>query len=532
MSSENVEVTVTPAAPLRPVPNQNYLLLDVEDNPKEPYQWVLFPVQHVLAMLVACITVPLLTGLPVPATLVSAGLGTLFYHFVTRRKSPVFLSSSFAYLAPMQSAMAIGLMHDAGGKNYLALIIGMLLVCIIYLIIALVVNFVGTSWLHKILPPLVVGPIIMVIGLSLAGSAIANLTTNGSGQDADYNWVCIISGMIAMLVTAFTAHYGKGTLQLIPFVLGMGAGYIFALIMTGIGYGADSDYMKVVNFDPFKHTFGKDYFSGASIFNYKMFVPNDAESFIFLRFDQIKEFDWSMIGEVILLFAPVSLVTVCEHIGDHTNLGTIINRDLLNGEPGMHRTLTGDGVATAISGILCGAANTTYGENEAVIGTTRVASVNVVTIAAILSVVIGFFTPFTALLETMPACVTGGVALILYGFIASSGIKMLVLEQIDFNQTKNIFVSSVILVSGIGGFTWRFGKTMDPKVTITSLAVSMILGIVLNFVLIDRPAPQDSSNNSSATEPRDQEMSTAVPPNETEEEPHEPVEEDEAQQSV
>lgn len=296
-----------------------------------------------------------------------------------------------------------------------------------------------------------------------------------------------------MFGTALTAHYGVGMLSLIPFIIGMCAGYIFALIMTGIGYAADSEYMKVVDFQPFKDIFGSGNFSFASIINYKMFVPNDKEAFLFLRFDQIKHFDWSDFPQVMLLFIPVSLVTVCEHIGDHKNLGNIIHRDLLNDKPGMHRTLAGDGLATAISGFLCGAANTTYGENVAVIGTTKIASITVVLIAAALSVVVGFITPFTALLQTIPNCVTGGVSLILYGFIASSGVKMLIQEKIDFGKTKNIFVASVILVSGIGGFTWKFGDANDPKVTITSTAVSMIMGIVLNFILIDKSSEVASS---------------------------------------
>ncbi|MBP5216743.1 MAG: hypothetical protein J6038_02800, partial [Bacilli bacterium] len=224
----------------------------------------------------------------------------------------------------------------------------------------------------------------------------------------------------------------------------------------------------------------------ASIINYKMFVPNDPESFLFLRFEEISKFDWAKIGEIILLFVPVSLVTVCEHIGDHENLGNIISRDLLNDEPGMARTLTGDGIATAVSGALCGAANTTYGENVAVIGTTKVASVNVVLCAAIASIVIGFITPITALLSTIPGCVTGGVSLILYGFIASSGVKMLLKEKVDFTKTKNIFVASVILVAGIGGFAWKFGDPLNPAIIVTSTAVAMILGIVLNFVLREK----------------------------------------------
>lgn len=464
------------------------LVLDVEENPKKVSQWLIFAIQHILAMLVACITVPLLTGLPVAATLVSAGIGTIIYLVITKFKSPVFLSSSFAYLAPMSSALSVGLLNNAMGNNYLALILGMIMVGAVYAIVALLIKFVGTKWLSKILPPIVVGPVIMVIGLSLSGSAINNLVGNDS-----YNWLAIISGLVAMFVVALCAHYGKGKfISLIPFVVGMGAGYLVAVLFTVFGYYiGGNDYFHVVNFDPLVSIFQN--FDFSSIFNFKMFMPDTDESFIFLNFKQISQFDWATIGEVVLLFIPVSLVTIAEHIGDHENLGNILNRDLLNDEPGMKRTLLGDGIATAVSGALCGAANTTYGENVAVIGTTKIASVKVIFLAALLSIGFGFITPLTKLLETIPGCVTGGVSLILYGFIAASGIKMLIAKKIDFNQPKNIFVASVILVAGIGGLTFKFGNPAAPVITITSVAVAMILGILLNFALKD-----DVKHNSAA----------------------------------
>ena len=385
------------------------LVLDVEENPKKVSQWLIFAIQHILAMLVACITVPLLTGLPVAATLVSAGIGTIIYLVITKFKSPVFLSSSFAYLAPMSSALSVGLLNNAMGNNYLALILGMIMVGAVYAIVALLIKFVGTKWLSKILPPIVVGPVIMVIGLSLSGSAINNLVGNDS-----YNWLAIISGLVAMVVVALCAHYGKGKfISLIPFVVGMGAGYLVAVLFTVFGYYiGGNDYFHVVNFDPLVSIFQN--FDFSSIFNFKMFMPDTDESFIFLNFKQISQFDWATIGEVVLLFIPVSLVTIAEHIGDHENLGNILNRDLLNDEPGMKRTLLGDGIATAVSGALCGAANTTYGENVAVVGTTKIASVKVIFLAALLSIGFGFITPLTKLLETIPGCVTGGVSLILY----------------------------------------------------------------------------------------------------------------------
>ena len=462
--------------------NDNQLVLDVEESPKKKSEWLLFSIQHILAMLVACITVPLLTGLPLAATLISAGIGTLFYIFVTKQKSPVFLSSSFAYLAPMSSALSVGLINNYEGRNYLALILGMVMVGLVYLIIALIIKAIGTNWLNRLLPPVVVGPIIMVIGLSLAGSAINNLS-NTSGGLANYNLIAILCGLIALVITALACVFGKGKMvSLIPFVVGMSGGYFFAFIFTIIGIVAKVDYLKIIDFSPLTNLFGEN-FSFASIFNYNLFVPNHEQSFIFLRFNEISHFDIKTLGQVALLFIPVSLVTICEHIGDHKNLGNIINRDLLNEEPGMVRTLIGDGTATAISGALCGAANTTYGENVAVIGTTKVASVKVIILAAILTIGIGFITPVTALLSTIPACVTGGVSLVLYGFIASSGVKMLINEKVDFSDNKNIFVASTILIAGIGGLTIQFGNPLNPTIKITSIAVAMILGIFLNGIL-------------------------------------------------
>ena len=459
------------------------LILDVHENPKKISSWILFALQHVLAVLVATITVPLLVpGMPIAATMVSAGIGTLFYIFVTKGKSPVSLSSSFAYIAPMSSAIAISLIGEATGFNYLAIMLGMIMVGLIYVIVALLIKKFGSAWLNKILPPIVAGPVIMVIGLSLAGSAINNLTNVNGGLE-NYNLIHISCGLIALLVTALCAHFGKkNMLGLIPFVLGMGSGYVSAVLFTVFGYliGGNS-YFAVVDFSPLVNIFKN--FDFNSIFNYKMFVPNSNESFIFLRWEEISKFDWAQIGQVALLFIPVSFVTICEHTGDHKNLGNIIGKDLLIGEPGMTRTLIGDGVATAISGALCGAANTTYGESVAVVGTTKVASVNVIKLAAIMMIVFGLFTPFTALLQTIPACVTGGVSVVLYGFIASSGVKMLINEKVDLNETRNIFIAASILVSGIGGLTLRFGNPVSPVIQITSTAVAMIIGIALNFIL-------------------------------------------------
>ena len=457
------------------------LVLDVHENPSKIKDWFLFAIQHVLAMLVACITVPLITGLPIGPTLIAAGIGTLIYIFTTKKKSPVFLSSSFAYLVPMSTALTFGAV-TAGEKNYAAVILGMVMVGIVYVVIALIIKKVGTNWLNKLLPPVVIGPIIMVIGLSLAGSAISNVMNGTAGINNlgtnvipwQYTAISILVALFACVLTAICATSKKKGITLIPFVIGMVGAYLFALILTLIGKVANLDYLQVINLS----VFNQDWSSINAWITTDFMIVNALK--------QTAEFNLVTVGQVALLFVPVALVTVCEHIGDHKNLGNIINKDLLDGEPGLCRTLIGDGVATAVSGVVCGAANTTYGENVAVIGVSKIASVSVIIVAAIMSIALGFFAPLTLLLQTVPACITGGVSLILYGFIASSGVKMIIKEKVDFNNTKNIIVASVILVVGIGGLVLGFGGTSDGYiVSISGTAVAMILCIIINLAIKD-----------------------------------------------
>ena len=446
---------------------KNDLVLDVHEVPAKKSQWALLSIQHILAMFVACITVPLLIGTSIPATIISAGVGTLIYILFTQKKSPVVLSSSFAYLSSMGVAFGLG-----GGNNYLALAIGMGMVGLIYVIVAFIIKKFGTAWLFKLLPTIVVGPVIMVIGLGLAGSAVNNLT-NTAASAANYNLIHILCGLVALFVTAITAHYGNKTLSLIPFVIGMLAGYGTALIWTGIGYAANWDYAKVIDFSPIVNNFTN--------IGVTSFIGYDC--FAFLQWNN-GAFQVGQLLTIFLAFVPVSLVTICEHIGDHLNLGGVIHKDLLK-DPGLHRTLMGDGIATAVSGVLCGCANTTYGENVAVVGVTKVASVPVIITACIATIALGFFTPLMVVVQTIPACVTGGVSLVLYGFIASSGVKMLINEKVDFGVNRNIFIAATILVAGIGGLSIKFSIAGQP-VIVTSTAVAMILGIILNLVLREK----------------------------------------------
>lgn len=457
------------------------LILDVNENPKKIRSWILFAFQHIFAMLVACITVAWQTGLAIGPTLISAGVGTIIYIIATKGKSPVFLASSFAYISAMIAALGLGVSQEGlqfittpgnMNRNFLAVILGMILVGIIYVVVALLIKKFGTKWLNKLLPPVVIGPVIMVIGLGLATSAVANMNTVDVAGGSQY--MSLLMGLVAMFITAICSHFGKKMVSLIPFVIGMGSAYVLSLILTLIGRAAGVPALQIVDLTPL---------TSLDWTSWKSYINVD---FMFLSaINQEVQFTPMMLGSVFIIFAPVSLVTICEHIGDHKNVGNIIGRDLLNGEPGITRTLIGDGVATAVSGVLCGAANTTYGENVAVVGVTRIASVGVIFLACILTILFGFVGPLTAVLETMPKCITGGVSLILYGFIASSGVKMLINEKINFDRTNNIIIASVILVVGIGGLTISF-TLGDSTATFTSTALSMILGIILNAILRDK----------------------------------------------
>ena len=485
------------------------LILDVNESPKKISQWLILAIQHVLAMFVACITVPLivfngyvdangvsLTQTMIATTLVAAGLGTIIYLLLTKMKSPVFLASSFAYMGPMAAALSLG-STSASTPNLWALPIGMAFVGAVYVIVALVIKFCGVGWLNKLLPTIVIGPVIMVIGLSLSTSAISNLTAS---TNESYNLVSIACGLIGMVVTALCSHYGKKTVALIPFVLGMVAGYAAAALFTAIGYyGCGNEYFQIIDWSPLINNF--------SPVTWKSFIS--IPDFLFLT-KSTAPITGSQIGTIALLFIPVSFVTICEHIGDHKNLSEILNRDLLV-DPGLTNTLMGDGIATAVSGIICGAANTTYGENVAVVGVTKIASTKVVFLAALMAVALGFLSPVMALTMTIPKCVTGGVSLILYGFIAASGVKMLINEHIDMGKTKNIFVASVILVSGIGGLAFNFGDIKNPVISITSIAVSMILGIIMNLILSDKK-PKDKDKKTEQIENTDPTPANEVKP--------------------
>ena len=414
---------------------------DVDEMPPIGKSLVL-ALQHVFAMFGATILVPILvnaaageTVLTIPVALVTSGIGTLIYLVCTKKKSPVYLGSSFAFITPIAAAYTKGGMAGA--------MTGIMTVGIIYVIIAIIIKFAGKEWLEKLLPPIVIGPMIMIIGLGLAPSAISQIGLS-SGTSIDYR--VLIVALVAFLVTAFVMTKAKGFFRIIPFLIGILAGYIVAVIFGLI------DFKPVVE---------------ASFFGIPKFV---------LPF---KDYKPSFIALVTI--APVALVTLCEHIGDHTSLGNIIGRDLIK-DPGLDRTLLGDGIATFVAGLLGGPANTTYGENTSVVGMTRVASVKVVGMAGIIAIIIGFLGKFTALVSTIPNAVLGGVSLLLYGFIAVNGLKVLIKNKVDFELPKNVVVASSMLVLGLGGAAISI-ISGDLSVTISGMSLASIIGIILNIII-------------------------------------------------
>lgn len=417
------------------------LILDVNEKPSIG-KWIILAIQHVFAMFGATILVPILVNssaeaevLTIPVALVSSGIGTLIYILCTKGKSPVYLGSSFAFIAPLVAAYLKGGVSGA--------MTGIMVVGLVYVVFAILIKLIGKNWINKLLPPVVIGPMIMIIGLGLAPSAISQI---GLTAGTTLEWQPIVVALVAFLVTAVVAVAAKGFLKVIPFLVGIVTGYL-----AGIAVG-------IVDFSPIAE---------AAIVG----VPNFVVPFV----HYIPNFS------AVLTIAPIALVTMAEHIGDHTALSAIINKDLLK-DPGLDKTLLGDGVATFIAGAIGGPANTTYGENTSVVGMTKVASVWVIGLAAIIAIALGFFSKFTALVSTIPNAVLGGVSLLLYGFIAVNGLKVLIQNQVDFNNTKNVIVASAMLVLGLGGAAISI-VSGDLSVTISGMSLAALVGIILNLCM-------------------------------------------------
>ncbi len=468
---------------------EKYLLYDTNEKPPIG-KWIFLAIQHVFAMFGATILVPILVNaaagaevLTIPVALVASGIGTLIYILCTKAKSPVYLGSSFAFITPIAVAYMKG-----GTSGFVTGIVG---VGIIYCLFALLIKLFGKKWIDKLLPTIVIGPMIMIIGLSLAPSAVSQVGLVSETIEAekelvcdegytltdttcvkekevveakeklycvegyslvdgacnkDFPWKNVIVALVAFLVTGIVAIAGKGFIKIIPFLVGIVSGYIMAVILG------------MIDFTPVKE---------ASFFSLPKFLLIG------------KDYTFNLSG--LLTIAPIALVTIAEHIGDHMALSTIIKKDLLK-KPGLERTLLGDGLATAVAGLIGGPANTTYGENTSVVGMTRVASVKVIGIAGIIAIIIGFLGKFTALVSTIPNAVLGGVSLLLYGFIAVNGLKVLIKNKVDFEMSKNVVVASSMLVLGLGGAAISI-ISGDLSVTISGMSLASIVGIILNIII-------------------------------------------------
>ena len=436
------------------------LVYGIHDRPK-PLQLLIFAFQQVLAILAATIAVPSIIGndMSQSAALFGAGVGTLVYQLFTKFNSPVFLGSSFAFIGSMFAAFG-GAASTAAG--YTGLLLGAAFAGLVYVVIAIVVKFAGVKWINKLMPAVVIGPTVAIIGLSLAGNAVGDLTTGKvlvDGVSACSPYVALICGLVTLFAVMFFSSYGKKMTKLIPFILGILCGYVVAAIFTVIGISTNNVALQVIDFSVFK--------------NMQIFAIPD---FTFVKaLEGVKEIDGSFIATIAVAYVPVAFVVFAEHIADHKNLSSIIGQDLLE-KPGLHRTLLGDGVGSIAGAFFGGCPNTTYGESVGCVAITRNASVVTITAAAVMCIVMSFFGPFVTFLASIPNCVMGGVCVTLYGFIAVSGLKMI--QQVNLGASKNLFVVATILITGIGGLTLTFGK-----VTLTSIACALILGIIANLAL-------------------------------------------------
>lgn len=437
------------------------LIYDVKDKPSFG-KVVIFALQQLLAILAATIAVPTIVqnGMSQSAALFGAGIGTLVYLLFTKFRSPVFLGSSFAFIGSMLAAFAGAVSAEAG---HAGLIIGAAFAGIVYVIIAIIVKFVGVGWINKLMPAVVIGPTVSIIGLSLAANAVSDITKgkvlDAEGNSAANPLICLLCGLITLLVVTICSVYGKKMVKLIPFIIGILAGYAAAAIFTVIGIATDNPSLQIINFEVFRNM---------GIVS----VPD----FTFLEAaNGFGKIDGQYIATVAVAYVPVAFVVFAEHIADHKNLSSVIEKDLLE-EPGLHRTLLGDGVGSVAGALFGGCPNTTYGESVGCVAITGNASVVTIFATAVMAIIISFFGPFVTFLSTIPNCVMGGVCVTLYGFIAVSGLKMI--QEVDLNDNRNLFVVAVILICGIGGLTVSFGK-----ITITSIACALILGIITNVIL-------------------------------------------------
>ena len=449
----------------------NNLVYGIKDKPRFG-KLIVFAIQQLLAIMAATIAVPAIVenGMTASAALFGAGVGTIVYQLFTKFRSPVFLGSSFAFIGSMSAAFAGAASMSLG---YLGLIIGALFGGLVYVVIAIVVKFVGVGWINKLMPAAVIGPTVALIGLSLSSAAVKDVFSyapkdgNGAFIMSGSVWVSLICALVTLLTVILCSTYGKKMTKLIPFIIGIFVGYAVAMVFTVIGYVASIDALKIIDFAPFTNLVAEGV-------NLKTFVAMPEFTFL-TAIEGIKDFDANYLVTVLVAYVPVAFVVFAEHIADHKNLSSIIGEDLLE-NPGLHRTLLGDGVGSVVGAFFGGCPNTTYGESVGCVAITRNASVATITTTAIIAILISFVSPFVAFLDSIPGCVMGGVCITLYGFIAVSGLKMI--KKVDLEDNANLFTVSVILICGVGGMAMAIGK-----VTITAIACALILGIIVNVLL-------------------------------------------------
>ena len=420
----------------------NQLKYDIKDKPKKWWEWILYPLQQLLRVFVATVLIANICGTPVSSCLLGACIGTLVYQVITKFRSPIFISSCGATVSAVCGALAL----NSNGNNYLMVFCGGLIILAIYSIFALIVNFTGVKWIDKIFPPTIIGAVTIVIGINLAAFINGYTQIGGSHND-----ICILIAIATMLITAAVSHYGKGFMKNIPFLFGILGGYIISLIFTWCG-------VKIVDF---------------SSFNNMTWYPD----LTFLKW-QSSDWSWANLGKTCLFFVPVAVCALLEHMSDHKVLSNIIGHDLIN-DPGLHRTLLGDGIASAVGTAVCGLPNTSYGESVACTGFSRVASVYVISIAAGILGLLSFIGPVQAFVQSIPSCVFGGCAMILYGFIAASGLKTIINNKVDLDNNKNLIIICVILTVGVSGI-WLFDAAFS------GVALAMVLGVILNLILVEK----------------------------------------------
>ncbi len=445
------------------------LIYGIDARPKLG-QLIVFAIQQLLAIMTATLVVPVIigNGMSPAAALFGAGIGTIVYVLFTKAKSPVFLGSSFAFIASMSAAFAGAASLAAG---YAGIILGAVFAGLVYVVIAVLVKLVGVNWINKLMPTVVIGPTVALIGLSLAKNAVGDLQTGGvkvNQASVASPLICILVGIITLLVIVICSTYGKKMIKLIPFIIGILAGYAVSVIFTVIGNALSIDALKVLDFSVFEALLENNKVALSTFIS----VPD----FTFITaFKGFGDITGSYVATVAVAYIPVAFVVFAEHIADHKNISSIVEKDLLV-EPGLHRTLLGDGVGSMVGAFFGGCPNTTYGESIGCVAITGNASVVTIIAAAIGAVLIAFLSPFVAFVNSIPPCVMGGVCMTLYGFIAVSGLKMV--QKVDLEDNKNLFVVSVILISGIGGLAVKFGE-----IQLTAIACALILGIITNVVL-------------------------------------------------